>query len=280
MLCPCICMCFVRYRERLNHLLFRYGHCIPFRKQEKESLCDDFYTSGVDYIYIPRTRNHGRYSRLMKDIIMFAPILLGSLDKCYEVARSIICHFYLPPCGNSTVFELPKSVCEDTCLQVQEACGEEWQRVLDMFQQNRIALEREGTSFIDCADPGKQLRPLPYNCTSMEHLGEKFGHLLYPHSLYSLSPPPPLSLSLSLSLALSLSPIYSQFYQLKTVLCSLQVKGAMWYYLLQFQWAPYSQQLQSLPLSSSPHYFVSFDCAKEKRISKSPIQQHMSGGKS
>ena len=112
---------------------------------------------------------------------------------------------------------------------MQEACGEEWQRVLDMFQQNRIALEREGTSFIDCADPGKQLRPMPYNCTSMEHLGEKFGHLLYPHSLYSLSLS--LSLSILLSFALSLSPLYSQFYQLKKVLCSLQVKGAMWYIL-------------------------------------------------
>ena len=158
--------------NRASNSNIRYGHCIPFRKQEKESLCDDFYTSGVDYIYVPNTRNNGRYSRLMKDIINFAPILLARLDKCYEPALRIICHFYLPPCGNSTSFELPTSVCEETCMRVQESCGQEWESVLEMFRQNRIALEIEGTAFIDCENTGKHLSPLPHNCVAMEHLCE------------------------------------------------------------------------------------------------------------
>ena len=160
--------------NRASNSNIRYGHCIPFRKQEQESLCDNFYTSGVDYIYVPNTRNNGRYSRLMKDIINFAPILLARLDKCYEPALRIICHFYLPPCGNSTSFELPTSVCEETCMRVQESCGQEWESVLEMFRQNRIALEIEGTAFIDCENTGKHLSPLPHNCIAMEHLCEFF----------------------------------------------------------------------------------------------------------
>ena len=144
---------------------------MPFRKHKRDSVCDEFYTSGVDYIYIPKTRTHGRYSRLMRDIIDFGPLLLSSLDRCYNAARRVICHFYLPPCGNSTTFELPTSVCRETCLTVQELCGEEWESVINMFQQNRLALEIEGTTFIDCEDTGKHLNPLPYSCAPMEYLG-------------------------------------------------------------------------------------------------------------
>ena len=145
---------------------------MPFRARIQESLCDEFYTSGVDYVYIPNTRNRGRYSRLMSDIVLFGALLLRSLDRCYDVARRVICHFYLPPCGNSTHFAPPTSVCRNTCLTVAEMCGEEWDSVVALFDQNRIALQLDGTTFIDCADPGKHLYPIPYHCDDLNITGE------------------------------------------------------------------------------------------------------------
>lgn len=145
----------------------RYGNCVPFRAREEESICDDLYISGVDYIYVPQSRYHGRYSQLMADTIFFGPLLLAGLDKCYDVARRMICHFYFPPCGNSTVFELPTSVCKDTCRAVESICGEEWDNVVKMFEQNRVVLELVGQTFINCDDPGHHLNPIPYKCTDL-----------------------------------------------------------------------------------------------------------------
>ena len=149
----------------------RYGHCVPFWKYEKESFCDEFYTPGVDYIYFPNTRIGGQYSEVMQIIVNYIlNLVLDSLEKCHDVARQAICHYYLPPCGNSSVFELPTSVCMETCKILQETCGEEFEIVNATFQQNSIVIE-VGIDFIDCEDPGKPLSPLPYNCTRLEYEG-------------------------------------------------------------------------------------------------------------
>ena len=103
----------------------------------------------------------------MDDTIFFGPLLLAGLDKCYDVARRMICHFYLPPCGNSTVFELPTSVCKEACHAVESICGEEWDNVSRMFEQEHAALELVGQTFIDCDDPGRHLNPIPYECTDL-----------------------------------------------------------------------------------------------------------------
>ena len=140
---------------------------MPFRKQEKESLCDEFYTTGIDYIYVPNTRIKGQYSKLMKYIVGFGPLVFGHLQKCSDVARQVFCHYYLPPCGNSSVFELPTSICRETCQILQETCGEDWDIAITAFQQNPFVI-REEIDFIVCEDPGKPLSPLPYSCTPFE----------------------------------------------------------------------------------------------------------------
>lgn len=114
----------------------------------------------------------------MKDIVFFGALLLDGLDRCYDVARQVICHYYLPPCGNSTHFEPPTSVCQETCREVEQLCGEEWENVVALFDQNRIALELDGTTFIDCADPGKQLYPVPHECKDVNITGN-WLHCMY-----------------------------------------------------------------------------------------------------
>ena len=125
---------------------------MPFRKHETESICDEFYTPGVDYIYVPNTRTHGQYSKVMKYMVSFGFLVLGTLAKCGDVARQAICHFYLPPCGNSSVFELPTSNCRETCQILQETCGEDWEIAIASFQQNPFLIE-EGIDVMDCEDP-------------------------------------------------------------------------------------------------------------------------------
>ena len=102
----------------------------------------------------------------MSDIIVMGPLLLAGLGRCYDAARRIICHFYLPPCGNSTIFELPTSVCKETCYAVQDMCGEEWENVVSMFEQR--------ATFIECEDTGKHLNPLLYNCSDLGILCDCF----------------------------------------------------------------------------------------------------------
>ena len=144
----------------------RYGNCVPYRAQEKASPCDDLYTSGVDYVFVPFSRYKGKYSMLMKSIVIFGPQLLSGFDKCYDIAKRVICHFYLPPCGNTTSFETPTSVCEDTCHAVQDACGTQWEsvkRFLDIFFGADHSL-----AFIDCDDTGRHLDPISHKCSTMD----------------------------------------------------------------------------------------------------------------
>ena len=143
---------------------------MPFRKHERESICDEFYNPGVDYIYVPNTRIRGKYSKLMEYIVNFGSLVLGSLEKCSDAAKQAICHYYLPPCGNSSVFELPTSVCREICQILQETCGEDWDMAIATFQQITFATQEE-IDIIDCEDPGKPLSPLPYNCTPLESEG-------------------------------------------------------------------------------------------------------------
>ena len=143
----------------------RYGNCVPYNAREMPTPCDDFYKSGVDYVYIPYQRIGGSFSKFMANVVKFGPQLLSSLESCYETARRVICHFYLPPCGNSTHFQPPTSVCSDTCKQLRDLCPTEWDSVVQTFEQNRIILEVDGLLFIDCEDTGQYLSPLPHCCS-------------------------------------------------------------------------------------------------------------------
>ena len=144
----------------------RYGNCVPYHSQARQSPCDDVFESGVDYVYISHSRFRGRFSRFMDNIIKFGPQLLANLENCYDIARQVICHFYLPPCGNSTHFEPPTSVCSDTCYQLRDLCPTEWDVIVDVFEQNRLILGADRLLFIDCEDTGAYLSPIPHCCSN------------------------------------------------------------------------------------------------------------------
>lgn len=102
----------------------------------------------------------------MKTIVKFGPQLLSALESCYDTAVKVICHFYLPSCGNATHFQPPTSVCSETCYQLRDLCPVEWDLVVSTFEENRILLEADGLLFIECDNPGHYLSPLPHCCSN------------------------------------------------------------------------------------------------------------------
>lgn len=129
--------------------------------------CDDLYKPGVDYVYVPQNRSRGSFSRLIEDMAEFGPSLLASLSECYETARRVLCHFYLPPCGNSTTFTAPSAVCPEQCNLISQLCPEQWAEVVNQFEINDVLVAAEGLRLIDCAFPGKHLHPLPHCCSDV-----------------------------------------------------------------------------------------------------------------
>ena len=146
-----------------SFLLPRYGVCEPYAGLADP--CNSLFRAGVDYIYIPHTRTFGNQRRLsvyMNDTrlsLRFLP------EQCRDVTIKLLCTFYLIPCGNSTVFQPPVSVCSEQCFHLRnDLCPNEWELVLGYFNANPWLIDL-GLAFIDCNNTGLILEPLPYCCT-------------------------------------------------------------------------------------------------------------------
>ena len=80
--------------------------------------------------------------------------------ECNNKINRIICHYFLPPCGNSTHFEPPTSVCSGVCEQVSKDCSYQWR----IFRNKLI---NENFDPMTCDDTGKIIHPLPYSCSNI-----------------------------------------------------------------------------------------------------------------
>ena len=138
---------------------------MPFYPARTPTICDDFYRPGIDYVYVPHTRSQGSYARLIRDMAQFGTLLIQPLMTCDLPVNRLLCHFYLPPCGNVTHFQPPTAVCPEQCRAITEQCPEEWAIALDYYARAGSIIEMEGLQLIDCNFPGELLAPLPYCCT-------------------------------------------------------------------------------------------------------------------
>ena len=146
------------------NVYIRFGSCGPFFREMNSTVCDDLYEVGIDYVYLPKGRNDGNYLNMLEDIVRFGEFFLEPFSACYEQARRVLCHYYLPPCGNSTHFIPPTSVCPNNCKQIIEQCPEEWGNLVGNLEEFNFILESDGTNIIDCNFPGQHLAPLPFCC--------------------------------------------------------------------------------------------------------------------
>ena len=102
----------------------RYGSCVPFSEYMLGSgiPCNRVYDSGTDYVYI----NNSIESIQTLSFIWEIEEELQEDSYCIDSLLRMMCHYYLPPCGNSTHFEPPTSVCSDACYLLSQMCPTDW----------------------------------------------------------------------------------------------------------------------------------------------------------
>ena len=89
-------------------------------------------------------------------------------SRCLEEARKILCHYYLPTCGNETVFEPPTSVCEETCEYLRYLCPMEFEGLAEYFRIRDADLRPLGVTMINCSNTGDYLDPLDHCCSTLD----------------------------------------------------------------------------------------------------------------
>ena len=138
---------------------------MPYQRGTRSTPCDNLFTPGVDYVYIPYRRALGSIETL-NSFIADTNIVVDLIgERCREAARKAVCYFYYPPCGNSTTFQPPKSICQDECLYVKDTlCPVEWALAQDHFQNIPNLLNSYNLHFINCSNPATYIEPLPRCC--------------------------------------------------------------------------------------------------------------------
>ena len=114
---------------------------------------------GVDFVYISNridgTQNN--ISQVLNEKIKNLKDIIATHDKdCVDLVFTVICHYYLPPCGNYTHYITPSSLCQEECMYVQKSCHTTWLAA-------KLALI--DPPFINCDDTSHLIFPLPNCCT-------------------------------------------------------------------------------------------------------------------
>ena len=137
--------------------LFSFGKCDTYKFQT--DVCNSALRVGLDNVYISnRLRgNQSSISANLNNLILAMEDIITTHDKeCVEQVYRVICHYYLPPCGNITYTQSPSSLCQEECVHVEESCQATWQAAELVFTD---------PPFIDCEDTSQLLSPLPNCCT-------------------------------------------------------------------------------------------------------------------
>ena len=122
------------------------------------AICNNVLRSGIDYVYASfKLGNQSTISQQLNDTIKQVEDLIDNRDEdqCIKHVFRVLCHFYLPPCGNSTHPVPPSSICQEECQIVQEMCKITW-KAFD------LAL---GDKSIDCSDTSRLLFPVSHCCS-------------------------------------------------------------------------------------------------------------------
>ena len=83
----------------------------------------------------------------------------GDDEDCIKMVYRVLCHYYLPPCGNTTYPAPPSSICQEECQMVHKKCRRTWDAVLLILHIGGIK------PLIDCTDTSELIFPVPHCCT-------------------------------------------------------------------------------------------------------------------
>ena len=127
--------------------------CEEFSGQS--SICASVYSEMLGYVY---HKTGFDQSGLLDQLSQALSILQGN-QECIAMIKSIVCHYFLPPCGvNGTVY-LPRGVCSEECSNVRDSCSDEWMSISKVLGLSTLGV-------INCTATQSYLSPLPACCTS------------------------------------------------------------------------------------------------------------------
>ena len=137
-------------------IIHRFGKCEPYSESMK--VCDDIFTAGVDYVFVPRI--HGTQSTQddISKILSLTALQLQN-SNCRDRILQIICNYYLNPCGTNSSQVPPYSICPEDCSAVENECPVEWTSVQHELKEYQ---------FIDCTYTSTLLFPLKSCCKSVD----------------------------------------------------------------------------------------------------------------
>ena len=136
--------------------LYSYGECSLYTSNT--TVCDYMLNSGIDYVYASfKLGSQTTISHLLNEAVKKVEQLIDNRDEdqCIKQVFRVLCHFYLPPCGNSTHPVPLSSICQEECQIVQEMCKITW-KAFDLALRDKS---------IDCSDTSRLLFPVSHCCS-------------------------------------------------------------------------------------------------------------------
>ena len=140
-----------------------FGECSVYKSETV--VCDGVRTFGIDNVYATSALgNQSTISALVNQHILNTQTVIADHDEeCVKQVFRVLCHFYLPPCGNTTHRASPSSICQEECQMVQDKCRATWDSVL--LTVSDLYLN------VNCNDTSTLLFPVHHCCT-----GAGLGH--------------------------------------------------------------------------------------------------------
>ncbi len=116
---------------------------------------------GLDYVYIPHSRLNGSQTELrsLVEELGAATALLPA--KCKDITDRIVCYHLYLPCGNSSIYHLPRFVCPHVCSYFSETlCPEVWMQAKYALSNQIFPEYRDDPGLIlpNCSDTDELVR--------------------------------------------------------------------------------------------------------------------------
>ena len=150
-------------------IVYSFGKCEVY--EFPTYICNGILRHGVDFVYISNKLSSTQ-SNLSTTLNHKLQGFVSIHDKdCVELVFRVMCHYYLPPCGNFTHPLPPTSLCQEECAHIQGSCPATWEAATIAFTD---------PPFINCEGTFDLLSPLPTCCTGAGIIGRlKTSHILH-----------------------------------------------------------------------------------------------------
>ena len=120
-------------------------------------MCEGVLRQDVDFVYAKSSL--GNQTVIAEFLNKKIRDIDSGDEDCIKMMYRVLCHYYLPPCGNTTHPAPPSSICQEECQMVQDKCKDTWNAALVVLYKLEIK------PIIDCSDTSNILFPIPHCCT-------------------------------------------------------------------------------------------------------------------